>query len=61
MKYAASAAKALLAGAIAFTGTVATGYADDGVMVAAEWWGSASTALVAIGVVYGVPNLRRKP
>lgn len=48
-------AKALLAGAIAFTGAVATGY-SDGVMIAAEWWLSASSGLVAVGGVWGIRN-----
>ena len=48
-------AKAVLAGAVAFTGAVATGY-SDGTMTAAEWWTSASAGLVALGAVFGVPN-----
>lgn len=47
--------KAILAGAIAFAGAGATA-ATDGSISAAEWWGIASTTLVALGVVYGVPN-----
>lgn len=49
--------KALLAGAIAFTGSVATAYADNGATVA-EWWLSVSAGLTALGAVYGTPQRR---
>lgn len=51
-------AKAVVAGAIAFTGAVATGYAD-GAMHTGEWWLAASTGLAALGVVFGVRNAER--
>jgi len=51
----AGAAKAVLAGAIAFTGAVATGFAD-GVMETGEWWAAGAVGLAALGVIYRVPN-----
>lgn len=48
-------AKALVGGAVAFTGAVATGYADGG-MTPGEWWFAASTGLAALAVVWGVKN-----
>ena len=50
-----NAAKAIIAAAVAFAGTVATGYVD-GAMTAGEWWLAASAGLVSLGAVYGVPN-----
>lgn len=52
-------AKALVGGAVAFTGAVATGY-SDGVMQPGEWWFAASTGLAALAVVWGVPNVPKR-
>lgn len=55
--------KSILAGLIAFVGSVATGYSDD-VMRIAEWWTAGSAGLVALGAVLGVKNagfVRRGP
>lgn len=48
-------AKAILAGAIAGAGSLATG-ATDGTLSLAEWLAALSATLVALGAVYGVPN-----
>ena len=48
-------AKCLVGALVAFTGAVATGYADDS-MTRAEWWFAISTGLTALGVIFGVPN-----
>lgn len=51
--------KALVATAVAFSGAVATGYAD-GNMVTGEWWTAAAAGLVALSAVFGFPN-KAKP
>lgn len=48
--------KALVAGLVAFTGAVATGYQSGDEMSQAEWWFAISTGLVALATVFGVPN-----
>lgn len=48
-------AKAILAGAISFSGAVAVAYAD-GEASTAEWWTAVSAGLVALGGVYGIRN-----
>lgn len=47
--------KAIVATAVAFSGAVATGYAD-GNMVPGEWWTAAAAGLVALSTVFGFPN-----
>jgi hypothetical protein len=48
-------AKAFVGAAVAGLGTLATALADDHV-TAAEWVGVATATLVALGVVWAVPN-----
>jgi predicted anti-sigma-YlaC factor YlaD len=50
-------AKALLAGAIAFTGSLAVGYVDDA-LTKGELWTSIAAGVAALGVVFGVPNAK---
>lgn len=49
-------AKATAAGVVTFLGSVAAGYADDGLMVTAEWWSAASLAAAAAYATWQVPN-----
>lgn len=51
-------AQALLAGALALVGTLATG-AVDGHIELAEWLTAGATGLAALGAVYGVPPATR--
>lgn len=51
----ATIAKALLAGAIALVGSLATAAVDGGISTA-EWLTAASTGLIALGGVWGIPN-----
>lgn len=51
-----TAAKATASGVVTFVGSVAGGYADDGVMSQAEWWTAASLALAAAYATWQVPN-----
>lgn len=51
----AGMAKALLAGLTAGVGAIATAAIDDKI-TPGEWWAGAAAALVALGLVYGVPN-----
>lgn len=53
--YVRGSVKALLAGAIAGVSSVAMAAGDE-VVTTGEWWAAAAAALVALGVVYGVPN-----
>lgn len=55
MKWVKYAAKAVVAGGVAFGGGLATAMAD-GQVDAIEWVGIAVTTLVALGAVFGVEN-----
>lgn len=50
-------AKALIATAIAFTGSLATGYADDS-LTKGEFWIAVAAGVAALGFVFGVPNAK---
>ena len=50
-------AKALLAGAISFTGSLAVGYVDDS-LTKGELWTAIAAGVAALGVVFGVPNAK---
>lgn len=47
--------KALYGAALAFLGSLATGYSDN-VMTTQEWITVAITTVTALGVIWGVPN-----
>lgn len=51
-----TAAKATASGVVTFLGSVAAGYADDGLMAVAEWWSAAALAAAAAYAVWQVPN-----
>jgi hypothetical protein len=51
-----TAAKATAAGVVSFLGSVAAGYAVDGVMVDAEWWAAASVAVATAYATWQTPN-----
>ena len=52
-------AKAVMAGAIAAAGAVATGYADE-VLSTGEIWAAVSAGLAAGGATWAIPNAARK-
>ena len=47
--------KAIIGGAIALTGAIATGYVSEG-LTQAEVWLAISTGIGGFGLVFGVPN-----
>lgn len=51
-----TAAKMTAASLVTFLGSVAAGYADDGVMTVAEWWLAASVAAAAGYATWQTPN-----
>lgn len=55
MKYLPTIAKALVAAAIAVTGGIAVGYADE-TLTRGELWTAIAAGVAALGVTWGVPN-----
>lgn len=55
MKHVTPYAKALVATAIAITGGVAVGYADDS-LTKGELWTAIAAGVAALGATFGVPN-----
>lgn len=50
-------AKALVAAAVALTGGIAVGYADDA-LTRGELWTAIAAGVAALGATWGVPNAR---
>jgi hypothetical protein len=50
-------AKAVIAGAVAFTGAVAVGFADNSITTG-EWWTAAAAGVAALGATFGIPNAK---
>lgn len=54
-KYVRKVAKSIVAGGVAFCGTLGTALAD-GQVVGQEWTGIIAATLVALGAVWGIRN-----